>query len=403
MLADGGPRRFVPTMPPAQRDELPSSWLGRLLGAYRLYLQDVNHFLRSCPDVGRVDFFTLRALDVAPPDRVLRAASALAAASPDEIGALSLTARYPQCPPHWFSTDLVQRAPGPWTPPGLCCADHGAIAACCPDCLRDDRGMGRVAHIRAGWAVITETICPLHRCSLRKRCPGCGWVCKDYAFPHAAGVWRPCCDACGLPCDAVPGDAMPTSPALGVELLLSFEASLKAAVRDRPVDRQWIGSRCGSALLRLVGDLGWALVQTVDGSGDLAIERLQAPQFPFPKSRSEEKGECADAQLAHLPVESRRAVFAAIAAMLRSDLTCQIWPDARAFRGDPLRDLLDCLQPEDHSALLSRAQDWPRSLRARIAVDCTIPRSGQRKRAENGRSAVSVRGCKRGYQGQLMV
>ena len=91
-----------------------------------------------------------------------------------------------------------------------------------------------------------EPVCPLHRCSLRERCPGCGWAYKDYAFPHAAGVWRPCCAACGLPCDAVPGDAMPTAPALGVEFLLGFEASLGAAVRDRPIDRQWAGSRCGS-------------------------------------------------------------------------------------------------------------------------------------------------------------
>ncbi len=403
MLADGGPRRFVPTVPPAQQDELPSSWLGRLLGVYRLYLQDVNHFLRSCPDVGRVDFLTLRALDVAPPDRVLRAASALAAANPDEIGALSLAARYPHCPLHWFSTDPVQPVPGPWTPPGLCCANYGAIAACCPDCLRDDRGVGRVAYIRAGWAVITETICPLHRCSLRKRCPGCGWVCKDYAFPHAAGVWRPCCDACGLSCDAVPGDTMPTSPALGVEFLLSFEASLGAAIRGRHVHRRWIGSRCGVALLRLVSDLGWAFMRTVDGAEDLAIERLQAPQFPF-CGRTEEKGECADAQLAHLPVESRRAVFAAIAAMLRPNLTRQIWPDARAFQGDPLRDLLACLQPEDHSALLSRAQGWPHSVRARVApVERTTPRSGQRTETENGRSVVSMRRRKHGYQGQLMV
>ena len=285
----------------------------------------------------------------------------------------------------------------------MCCADHGAIAACCPDCLRDDRGLGRVAHIRAGWAAITETVCPLHRCSLRERCPGCGWAYKDYAFPHAAGVWRPCCDACGLPCDAVPGDAMPTAPALGVEFLLGFEANLGAAVRDRPIDRQWAGSRCGSALLRLVGDLGWSLVRTAGSAGDLAIERLQAPQFLFSKSRGEEDGECAGAQLAHLPVESRRAVFAAIAAVLRPDLARQIWPDARAFRGDPLRDLLGCLQPEDHSALLARAQGWPRSLRARITVACTTPRSGRHRRAKSGRPAVGVRGRKRERQGQLMV
>ena len=30
---------------------------------HNLYLQDVNHFLRSRTDVGRVEFFTLRTLD----------------------------------------------------------------------------------------------------------------------------------------------------------------------------------------------------------------------------------------------------------------------------------------------------------------------------------------------------
>ena len=271
VLADGGPRRFVPTVPPAQRDELPSSWLGRLLGAYRLYLQDVNRFLRSRPDVGRLDLLTLRALDATPPDRVLRAASALTAASPDEIRAMSLTARYLHCLPDWSSTDPNQRrSPAPiGIDPAIDC---GVVAPCCPDCLRDDRGLARVAHIRAGWALSAETICPLHRCSLRRQCPGCGWLYMDYNFPHAAAVWRPCCDGCGLPCDAIAGDAVPTCSATAVEFLLSFEGSLGAALRGRPVDRRWIGSRCGPALLGLVSDLSRALVQTASGSGKLAIE-----------------------------------------------------------------------------------------------------------------------------------
>jgi len=384
--ADGGPRRFVPTVPPAQRDELPSSWLGRLLGAYRLHLQDANRFLRSRPDIGRVDFLTLRALDTAPPDRVLRAASAFAAADLDEIRALSLAARYPQCSPCWFSTDPIQQRS-----PALIgidpATDYGAIALCCPDCLRDDRGLGRVAHIRAGWALSAETICPVHRCSLRRQCPGCGCFYIDYDFPHAAGVWRPCCDGCGLPCDAVAGNAVPTCSAAAVEFLLSFEGSLGAALRGRPIDRRWTGSGCGPTLLCLVGDFSRALVQTASGSGELAIERFQAPQFPFLQSHSGEESKCADTQLPHLPVGSRRAVFAAIAAMLRPDLACQVWPDAQAFRGDPLRSLLEYLRLEDRSTLLAHARTWPHSLRARIAAKRTTPLSSQRKETGNGQLA----------------
>ena len=400
MPADGGLRRFVPTVPPPQRDELPSSWLGRLLGAYRLYLQDVNRFLRSRPDVGRVDLLTLCALDAVPPDRVLRAASALSAASLGEIRALSLAARYPRCSPRWFSTNFSQRRSSGLDHPGLDDADDGVSAVCCPDCLRDDRGLGRVAHIRAHWALTAKTICPLHRCSLRKQCPDCGGVYKDYAFPHAAGVWRPCCDFCGLPCDAVPGDALPASSALGVEFLLSFEASLDAALQGRPIDQRWNRSGCASALLRLVGDLGWALVQTANGSGELVIKRLQRPEFLFLQSHSEDGGACVDVQLPDLPVESRRAVFAVAAAMLRPDLACQIWPDAHAFRDDPLRDFLERLRIEDRSALLARARAWPRSLQARIAAECTTPLSRQRKRTDNSRPATGGRSRR---QGQLMI
>ncbi len=345
-----------------------------------------------------MDLLTLRALDAAPSERVLRAASALSAASLDEIRALSLAERYPQCSPRWFSTDLIlRRSPG-LNCPGLDDADDGVSAVCCPDCLRDDKGLGRVAHIRAHWALTAETICPLHRCSLRKQCPGCGGGYKDYAFPHAAGVWRPCCDFCGLPCDAVPGDAPPASSAPGIEFLLSFEASLGAALQGRPVDQRWDSSGRGSALLRLVGDLGWALVQIANGSGELVIARLQMPQFLFLRSHNEGEGECTDVQLPDLPVESRRAVFAVVAAMLRPDLACQIWPGAHAFRDDPLRNLLEHLRIEDRSALLARARAWPRSLRVRIAVECTTLLPRQRKRSGTGRP-----GRKHERQGRLMV
>ena len=402
MPADGRPKRFVPTVPPAQRDELSSSWLGRLLGAYRLYLQDVNRFLRSRPDVGRLDLLTLRALDATPPNRVLRAASALTAASPDEIRAMSLAARYPHCSPDWFSTDPNQRrSPAPiGIDPAIDC---GVVAPCCPDCLRDDRGLSRVAHIRAGWVLSAETICPLHRCSLRRQCLNCGWLYTDYDFPHAVGVWRPCCDGCGLPCDAIAGDAVPTCSANAVEFLLSFESSLGAALRGRSIDRRWSGSRRGPALLGLVGDLSRALVQTASNSGKLAIEHFQVPQFPFLRSRSEEESGGADMQLPYLPVESRRAVFAVIAVMLRPDLACQVWPDPHAFQGDPLRGLLECLRLEDRSALLAHARAWPHALRARIAAKRTTPLPGQRKATGNGRPATGERSHKQQRQGQLMV
>lgn len=155
--------------------------------------------------------------------------------------------------------------------------------------------------------------------------------------------------------------------------------------------------------LGLVGDLSRTFIRTVSGSGKLAIEHFQVPQLPFLRSRSEEEGGGADMQLSHLPVESRRAVFAAIAAMLRPDLACQVWPDAHAFQGDPLRGLLECLRLEDRSALLARARAWPHLLRARVAAERTTPLPGQRKTTGNGRPAIGERSHKQQRQGQLMV
>jgi hypothetical protein len=151
--------RRLPVVPRPYRDELLSSWLGRVACRYGLDGVRLSGAL-----VAGVEGVAPPILvdDIAPATDQMELLAPVCGVDPARLRRLSLAWRHPGRPRAWFSSQGPSWAPKALRSPPVCFACFGA-----------DRAEGLDSYLRADWMLAERCVCPAHRRLLRDRCPHC--------------------------------------------------------------------------------------------------------------------------------------------------------------------------------------------------------------------------------------
>lgn len=151
--------RRLPVAPRPYRDELLSSWLGRVACRYGLDAARLSGVLVAGAD-GKAPPILVD--DIAPTRDQIELLAPICGVDPARLRRLSLAWRHPERPRAWFSSQGPPWAPTAARSPPVCFA-----------CFGTDRAEGRDGYLRADWMLAERCVCPAHRRLLRDRCPFC--------------------------------------------------------------------------------------------------------------------------------------------------------------------------------------------------------------------------------------
>lgn len=151
--------RRLPVAPRPYRDELLSSWLGRVACRYGL---DAASLLGALAADGEGAARGIPIDDAAPPREDTASWARTCGVDPARLSRLTLARRRPGRPKAWFLSQGPPWAPMASRSPPACCA-----------CFEADRAAGRDEHLRADWMLAERCVCPAHLQLLRDRCPCC--------------------------------------------------------------------------------------------------------------------------------------------------------------------------------------------------------------------------------------
>ena len=168
--------RRLPVAPRPHRDELLSSWLGRVACRYGLDAASLVGALAAEGDARGIPID-----DAAPTQEHIVSWAHAGGVDPAR---LSLSWRYPDRPPAWLSS----QGP-PWAPTAV------RSPPACRACFEADRAAGRDEHLRADWMLAERCACPAHRRLLLDHCPGCREP-LHFAFRLRDGWARLVCGRC---------------------------------------------------------------------------------------------------------------------------------------------------------------------------------------------------------------
>lgn len=171
----------LPVAPRPCRDELLSSWLGRVACRYGLDASGLVGVLTD-DDGGAPGVFID---DIASARKDIAFWAQACGVDPERLLRLSLARRRPGRSSVWFASQGSPWAPTPVRSPPICRA-----------CLEADRSAGRDEHLRADWLLAEFCVCPAHRQLLRDRCPVCH-ARLHVAFRLREGWARIVCGRCG--------------------------------------------------------------------------------------------------------------------------------------------------------------------------------------------------------------
>ena len=261
----------LPVAPRPYRDELLSSWLGRVACRYGL---DAEGLVGALFADGEGDAHTTLIDDAAPPREDIAFWARACGVDPARLSRLTLARRRPGRAKAWFSSEGP-----PWalmaarTPP-VCCGCFGA-----------DRDAGRDDYLRADWMLAERCVCPAHRQLLRDRCSRCHARLR-LAFRLRDGRARLVCGRCGqeFSLQAAPQGE---DGAL-IDALISLQDRIGAIVRG-PSQRRKRLEEAVSTLWAPLDDPGAArpaLALWIDESGwRCPAEAQQAIGVSFPLGR----------------------------------------------------------------------------------------------------------------------
>jgi len=252
--------RRLPVAPRPYRDELLSSWLGRVACRYGLDAASLVGVLAAEGDTRGIPID-----DAAPTQERIASWAQAGGVDPARLRRLTLSWRYPGRPPAWFSAHGPAWAPTAVRSPPVCCA-----------CFEADRAAGRDEHLRADWMLAERCACPAHHRLLLDHCPGChgplhvafrlrdGWArlvcgrCEQELAAGSAGEEGALVDALLLLQDRIA--AIVSGAPEGRSRLEATLANLWAPLDDpgaaRPILALWIddsGWRCPSDAQHVIG------------------------------------------------------------------------------------------------------------------------------------------------------
>jgi len=301
--------RRLPVAPRPYRDELLSSWLGRVACRYGLDAASLVGALAAEGDARGIPID-----DAAPTQEHIASWAHAGGVDPARLSRLSLSWRYPDRPPAWLSS----QGP-PWAPTAV------RSPPACRACFEADRAAGRDEHLRADWMLAERCACPAHRRLLLDHCPGCRGP-LHFAFRLRDGWARLVCGRCEQELAARSG----REDSALMEALISIQDRIGAIVSVAPERRRRLEAAL-STLWAPLDDPGAArpvLALWLDESGWRCPAEAQGViGAPFPLGR--------------LPIALRIAtLIAADAAFDLGDELLDHESDAAAFltrRAAPLR------------------------------------------------------------------
>lgn len=150
--------RRLPVAPRPYRDELLSSWLGRIACRYGLDAAGLSGALTDDDDGAPGSLID----DIAPARKDIVSLARACGVDPGRLARLALVRRRPERPRTWFAS----QGP-PWA---LTVARSPPV---CRACFETDRGGGRDEYLRSEWLLAERCVCPAHRLLLVDCCPHC--------------------------------------------------------------------------------------------------------------------------------------------------------------------------------------------------------------------------------------
>jgi hypothetical protein len=211
--------RRLPVAPRPYRDELLSSWLGRVACRYGL---DAAGLVGALAADGDCDARGIPIDDAEPPREDIALWAQACGVDAERVSRLTLARRRPERPRFWFSSQGPPWAPTAMRSPPVCCA-----------CFEADRAVGRDEHLRADWMLAERCVCPAHRQLLLDSCPRCRGR-LHFGFHLRDGRARVICRECEQ--ELAARSAREEDGAL-VEALISLQDRIGAIVRGAPARR----------------------------------------------------------------------------------------------------------------------------------------------------------------------
>lgn len=262
--------RRLPIAPRPYRDELLSSWLGRVGCRYGL---DARRLCAALADATEADAQSLRIDDVNPEPGQIRRLARLCGVDPARVSRLALARRHPERSTAWFL------APGPqWSR----AAALGAPPVCVA-CFEADRAAGRDDYLRADWMLAERCVCRAHRRLLLDCCPHCG-ARLHVGFRLRDGQARAICRECE---EALAARSAREKDGV-LEALISVQSRVDEIVRGAPERRGRLETAL-STLWAPLDDPGAArpvLALWIDDPGwRCTVEAQGAIGAPFPLGR----------------------------------------------------------------------------------------------------------------------
>ena len=262
--------RRLPVAPRPYRDELLSSWLGRVACRYGLDADDLVNALVADGEGGAhespID-------DAAPPKKDTALWAQACGVDPERLSRLTLARRRPERPRFWFLSQGPPWAPTAMRSPPVCCA-----------CFEADCAVGRDEHLRADWMLAERCVCPAHRQLLLDRCPRCRGR-LHFGFRLRDGRARVTCGRCE---QVLAARSAGEGEGALVDALISLQDRIGAIIRGAPERRR----RLETSLFTLwapLDDPGAArpvLALWIDESGwRCPTEAQGAIGAPFPLGR----------------------------------------------------------------------------------------------------------------------
>ena len=211
--------RRLPVAPRPYRDELLSSWLGRVACRYGLDAAGLVGALAADAEGEPRD---IPIDDVAPPRTGILSWAQACGVDPARLMRLTLAWRRPERPKFWFSSGGP-----PWAP------RFARSPPVCRACCEADRAAGRDEHLLADWMLAERCVCPAHRRFLLDCCPHCR-ARLHVGFRLRDGRARVICRECEQ--ELAARSAREEDGAL-IEALISIQDRIGAIVRGAPARR----------------------------------------------------------------------------------------------------------------------------------------------------------------------
>ena len=289
--------RRLPVAPRPYRDELLSSWLGRVACRYGL---DAASLLGALAADGEGAARGIPIDDAAPPREDTVSWARTCGVDPARLSRLTLARRRPGRPKGWFLSQGPPWAPMASRSPPACCA-----------CFEADRAAGRDEYLRADWMLAERCVCPAHLQLLRDRCPCCRGP-LHFAFRLRDGRARLVCGECER--ELAARSAREVDGAL-LEALISIQDRIGAIVR-----RAGTPSAAGSRPFDAVGAARRSRRRAADAGAVARRKRLAMPYGGPGSDRCAVPARAAADRAAHRDPDRRGRGF---------------WPRRRASRRRP--------------------------------------------------------------------